>query len=306
MKKLLYLVFLISIISCNTNNKKKTLEATKETKPTWNALWNGKDFAGWNIYLGNRFNEKEDSLGNPIEPYGLNNDPLEVITVVEHDNENVIKITGEAFGMIFTKKDYKNYHLKLKVKWGKQKFRPRDNAPRDSGLLYHGFGAPGSAYDWMSSQELQIQEGDMGDYWAIGDVEIDVPSVPHKDIYHIYKEGADLRTYYFAEVVRHATAEDSLAKRRVFKALNAEKSHGEWNDIELITLGDQSIHIVNGKVVMRLYNSRVGSNQKPLSKTIENIKPLTSGRIILQSEGAELYYKDIYIKEITEIPEQFK
>ena len=68
--------------------------------------------------------------------------------------------------------------------------------------------------------------------------------------------------------------------------------HGEWNDVELITLGDSSIHIVNGKVVMRLFNSR-----NMIDKT-----PLTSGKIILQSEGAEVFYKDLYIKPITEIP----
>jgi hypothetical protein len=47
---------------------------------------------------------------------------------------------------------------------------------------------------------------------------------------------------------------------------------------------------------MRLFNSRIGSSQKHL----------TSGRIILQSEGAEVCYKDIYIRQLTEIPEEFK
>ena len=61
-------------------------------------------------------------------------------------------------------------------------------------------------------------------------------------------------------------------------------------------MGGNSIHIVNGNVVMRLYNSRIGSSQEPLD----------SGRIMLQSEGAEVYYKDIQIKKITEIPEEYK
>jgi hypothetical protein len=289
MKKLPILFLSIFIISCNTNIKKDNSETT------WTPLWNGQDFANWHTYLGTQFNVKVDSIGNIVEPYGLDNDPLQVISVSKVDEENAIRITGEAWGMIFTEQEYSNYHLKLKVKWGEKMYRPRENGPRDSGLLYHGFGEPGSADNWMGSQELQIQQGDMGDYWPVGDVEIDIPSISYKDNYYIYDEGADLRTYYLAEILKTAT-EDSLAKRRVFKALDAEKPYGEWNDIELIVMGDSSIHIVNGQVVMRLFNSRIGSSQKHLN----------SGRIILQSEGAEVYYKDIYIRQIAEIPEKFK
>tara|TARA_R110002167_G_scaffold91238_2_gene245511 strand:+ start:527 stop:1054 length:528 start_codon:yes stop_codon:yes gene_type:complete len=167
---------------------------------------------------------------------------------------------------------------------------PREKGPRDSGLLYHGFGAPGSFDNWMGSQELQVQEGDMGDYWPVGDVEIDVPSVAKDEKYFIYKEGAALRTYYLAEILKTAT-QDSLAKRRVFKAIDAERPHGEWNDVELICIGTTSVHIVNGKEVMRLYNSRKMGSKKRLDV----------GKLILQSEGAEVFYKDLYLKEITEM-----
>lgn len=289
MKNLLPVLLLISIVSCNTNNKKE------DSETSWTSLWNGQDLTGWHSYLGTPFKLEADSLGNKLEPYGIDNDPLEVIKVVETDQENAIRISGVAWGMIYTEGDYKNYHLKLKVKWGEKMHPPREKGPRDSGLLYHGFGEPGSVYEWMGSQELQIQQGDMGDYWPVGDVGIDIPSIPYKDKCYIYKEGADLRTYHFAEILETAT-QDSIAKRRVFKALDAEKPHGQWNDIELMAVDGNSIHIVNGKVVMRLYNSRIGSSRKPLD----------SGRIILQSEGAEVYYKDIYIRDLAEIPEEFK
>jgi hypothetical protein len=289
MKKLLTVFILISIVSCNTNTEKKDAETS------WTSLWNGSDFTSWHTYLGTPYTWVVDSLGNKLEPYGIDNDPLDVIKVVETDQGNAIRISGVAWGMIYTEEDYKNYHLKLKVKWGEKMYSPRENGPRDSGLLYHGFGEPGSVNDWMGSQELQIQQGDMGDYWPVGDVEIDIPSIPHKDKLYIYKEDANLRTYYFADILETAT-QDSLAKRRVIKSLDVEKPHGEWNEIELIVWGDSSIHIVNGKVVMRLYNSKTGSSQKPLN----------SGKIMLQSEGAEVFYKEIYIKEIVEIPQEFK
>lgn len=289
MKNHILILILIFILSCQSNNKKK------DNEKEWIPIWNGKDLTNWHSYLGTPFNLEIDSVGNTIEPFGIDYDPLEVIKVVETDQGNAIRISGVAWGMIYTEEEFKNYHLKLKVKWGQDMHPPRENGPRDSGLLYHGFGKPGATNYWMDSQELQIQQGDMGDYWPVGNVEIDIPSIPHDDNYYIFKADAELRAYYSAEIIETAT-QDSLAKRRVLKAFDAEKSHGEWNDVELIVLGDSSIHIVNGKVVMRLYNSRIKSSKKSLK----------SGKIILQSEGAEVYYKDLYIKNIQEAPEKFK
>jgi hypothetical protein len=53
---------------------------------------------------------------------------------------------------------------------------------------------------------------------------------------------------------------------------------------------------VNGKTVMTLFHSRQpGDDGKDL--------PLTKGRIQLQSEGAEVFYRDIEIRSITRLPE---
>ena len=286
----IFMVLLIFIVSACKSDR-----STRDSQETWISLWNGEDLKGWHTYLGTPYRIEVDSLGNTIAPFGVDNDPLGVIRVVETEQGNAIRISGVAWGMIYTDKDYKNYHLKLKVKWGEDMHVPREKGPRDSGLLYHGFGPPGTADDWMASQELQIQEGDMGDYWPVGDVEIDIPSVPMDEKYFRYRKNAPLRRYYLAEILQTAV-EDSLAKRRVIKAKDAEKPHGEWNDIELIAYGDSSIHIVNGQVVMQLFNSR---------KAIDN-QPLDSGKIILQSEGAEVYYKDIYLRSLTEIPEKYR
>ncbi|GAB3535026.1 hypothetical protein GCM10027443_23130 [Pontibacter brevis] len=73
-----------------------------------------------------------------------------------------------------------------------------------------------------------------------------------------------------------------------------ESPEGEWTDIELICFQDKSLHIVNGHVVMVLQNSRYMDNGTP--------KPLTKGKIQLQSEAAEVYYKDIKIRRLEELP----
>lgn len=287
MKHLSLLVIAGLTVSCQPR--------VKESADQWIPLWNGEDLSGWHSYLGTPYMLETDSAGNKIEPFGVDHDPLGVVTIAPLEDGNAIRISGVAWGMIYTEQAFENYHLKLKVKWGEGMHSPRENGPRDSGLLYHGFGEPGSVYPWANSQELQVQQGDMGDYWPVGDVEIDIPSVPHDDKYFIYKEDASRRTYYYADLLNTAT-EDSLAKRRVLKAFDAEKAHGQWNEVELIALGDSSIHIVNGEVVMRLYNSRIASTQQPL----------TSGYIMLQSEGAEVFYKDIQLKNISRVPEEYQ
>jgi hypothetical protein len=84
---------------------------------------------------------------------------------------------------------------------------------------------------------------------------------------------------------------------RCVKLEDREVAHGEWNQLELIVLGADSIHIVNGKVVMRLHNAqlRIGSE----------IVPLTAGQISLQTEGAECFYRDVQIRPIEAVPAEF-
>ncbi len=273
---------LVVALACNST---KTDQPTEE----WQSLWNGRDFTGWHTYFASPYSGMDKSQEGFL---GLNNPDQDVIAVVELDDGPALQVSGVSWGMMFTDKAFGNYHLKLKVKWGNDMHVPRENGPRDSGLLYHGFGEPGSAYVWMSSQELQIQEGDMGDYWPTGDIAIDVPSTLNDSLFYRYKESAPLRRYYFADIVQEQGLYDSLAKRRVIKHPESENPIGEWNDIELICYGDSSIHVVNGKVVMRLFNSRKMSDNSPVR----------SGKIILQSEGAEVYFKDIKLKPIDKMP----
>jgi len=73
-----------------------------------------------------------------------------------------------------------------------------------------------------------------------------------------------------------------------------EKPVGEWNTLELYAVGDRSVHVVNGKVALIL----TGLRQKAGDKEV----PLTKGRIELQSESAEIFFRNIQIRPITQIP----
>jgi hypothetical protein len=258
---------------------------SKDQKET-QILFNGQDLSGWDTYLGPEWRETSDSTVEKVgDPVGLNVDPKSIFSVVSEDQQQVIRVSGEQWGGISTTQEYENYHLKLNFKWGQTRHRPKEKNKRDSGLLYHAVGNHGAGGGfWMRSQEFQIQEGDCGDYWGVAGGIMDIPTNPKDDNY-VYEPGSVLRTF----------SEHSVAGRHATKFPDPEYPSGQWNTLELICFGDTAIHIVNEVVVMVLYQSR------QLSETGEI--PLKKGKIQLQSEGAELFYKEIQLKPITAIPE---
>jgi len=82
------------------------------------------------------------------------------------------------------------------------------------------------------------------------------------------------------------------------KSPDNEKPQGEWNTVEVYTSGDSSVHVVNGLIVMHLKDLSVSDNGTK--------KPLIKGRIVLQSEGAELYYRRIILEPIKQLPESLQ
>lgn len=73
-----------------------------------------------------------------------------------------------------------------------------------------------------------------------------------------------------------------------------ERPNGQWNTIDVYTVGDKIIHALNGKVNMVLHNTR--------QKTKHGPALLTRGQIKIQSEAAECYYRDVKIRHITKFP----
>ena len=166
--RLSFLLTCFIIISISPASAQKALKAG-----SWQSLFNGKDLTGWETYLDAPF--QNDKAAPKAEPIGLNKDPNHVFSIVEIDGKPAIRVSGETFGGINTRTDFENYHLRLEFKWGKQKWPPKLDQPRDSGLLYHSVGAHGTPMLWMESFEFQIQEGDCGDYWGVMNVLTDIP-----------------------------------------------------------------------------------------------------------------------------------
>jgi hypothetical protein len=265
----------------------------------WTSLWNGADLDGWTTWMRQPDASSEvpglkrDADGKYTEPIGSGRDPLKVFTVLSDvDGRPAIRISGEVFGELRTKGTYQDYHLKLQFKWGGKKWPPRNRpeTPRDSGLLYHVHAAPGAGgRTWARSIELQIQEHDVGDLYAVGSA-IAVRAKARPDTKPtLYDYDPTGEWTFFSQ--------SQGSPGRCIKQPDNEKPTGEWNTVELIAFGDDSIHIVNGRVVMRLHG--------PVRIDGDLPTPATSGPIILQSEGAEVFYRDIQIRPITAIPAEF-
>lgn len=265
----------------------------------WTPLWNGKDLNGWTTWMQRPSPTSEvpglqrDANGRYTEPIGSGRDPLKVFTVdPDVDGRAAIRISGEVFGELRTKASFKDYHLKLQFKWGDKKWPPRDapETQRDSGLLYHVHAEPGAeGRTWARSVELQIQEHDVGDLYAVGSVIAVRAKVRPNTRPALYDYDPAGEWTFFSQ--------SQGSSGRCIKQPDNEKPKGEWNTVELIAFGEDSIHIVNGQVVMRLHG--------PLRIDAAVPTSVTSGPIILQSEGAEVYYRDLQVRPITAIPPEF-
>ena len=245
----------------------------------WTKLFNGQDLSGWNKYLGPAL----DSAGKKWNgiPLGWNNDPQNIFTVVPDNGSKVIRISGQSWGALSTLSEYSNYHLQLQFKWGSHTWAEKRNKPRDSGLLYHGNGEPENS-GWMQSQEFQIEENDCGDYWTVGKVKILIRSIKDTGIKYIYDPKGEWKLF------------GDSGYNWCHRPYAKESPAGQWNTLDLYCSGDTSVHVVNGEVVMILYHSQRVANGRTV--------PLTRGKIQLQSEGAELYYKEIKIQSISALP----
>ncbi|WP_207435433.1 3-keto-disaccharide hydrolase [Sabulibacter ruber] len=264
-------------------------------KKEWTPLLD-KDLSQWETYLSYRhkvgYNGKVpvDAQGKEIAPIGYNPNGQTVFTVVEENGEALLKVSGEVYGCVYTEQEYENYHLKLKYKWGQNKFDPRKNLLKDSGVLYHSIGKAGVDYwrAWMLSQEFQIMEGHTGDYWTIANTAMDIRAFLPEGMMNSVAGHQQPFLSFGA-----GSGRDGFCLR----SADHESKNNDWTEIELICYGDKSLHIVNGQVVMVLQNSRYVENGKAT--------PLTKGKLQIQSEAAEVYYKDILIKPLTEMPKKY-
>ena len=259
-----------------------------------------KDLSHWRVYQSyqhtNDFRGRApvDAEGEKIAPIGYDKNLYDLFTVSEEAGEPVLRVSGETYGCVISNQSYRNYHLRLQVKFGQKRWEPRLEKALDSGLLYHSVGDAGVDYwlSWMRSFEFQVMqsgttEGNSGDFWSIAGTKADIK---------ISQPDPEKRTYYYDPEGEWLT----VGSRGVTNFCGTEDHNspeGEWTTLELICYEGQSVHIVNGEVVMALKNLRYTDKGED--------KPLVEGRLQLQSEAGEVFYKGIEIRPLEQMPEEY-
>jgi hypothetical protein len=244
----------------------------------WSPLLHGDSLEGWYILI--RGQER-------------NIDPDHIFSVqdgVVHVFKNTPNGATMPFGAIITEKEYSHFHLRLEFKWGTKKFAPRIDAPRDSGVIYH---VVGSDRIWPQGVECQIQEGDVGDIYAVYSTVTTTIDPKTKDNIDpltkmnspVFLEAAD-----GGISITYGSINDAARVRR-----SRDWEHDGWNTVEMIVHGDRAVYLVNGRV-----NNRCTNICRPNPKDPQRMIPLTRGKILLQAEGAEILYRNIEIKDLSD------
>jgi hypothetical protein len=246
--------------------------AARSADSEWTPLFNGRDLTGWYTFL---------------QKHGKNQDPDRVITIEDgaiHLYKHAEEKSNVVMGYIGTEKEYGNYHFRVQYRWGTKKFQPRYALKRDAGLYYHILGDDAV---WPRSLQYQVQQGDVGDLLALYGMAVDT--------------WIDPKTKDDAEPTFLDKADGGQPRVLGGKGIGyQQRLPGDievdgWNTAEIIARGDTTTHILNGKVVNRGVNVRLVDPAKP-----DTSRPITRGRIALEIEAAEIFFRKVEIKSLGE------
>ena len=274
----------------------KYLNGLRYLEDEWMDLLD-EDLSKWEPWIGIPLmsvegidSSKKSKRHNVGTPLGLNNDVKKVFSTVYNEDEIILKVSGEIFGALTSKEIYSNYHLLLQYKWGKKKWRPRLKSPKDSGLLYHCTGEQGFLWHtFMTSLEYQIAQWGTGNFHAVAGSNATIYSIDTLD------NGGEAYTF-MPGGKQYNVGKAKYGRGMVVASEDAKTNLGEWNTVELYCINGTSIHVLNGVVVNLVTNAHLFEDTLKV--------PLLSGKLQLQSSGAEIFYKNIRLRELKKFPKK--
>ena len=274
--------FLCLVLTVICYSPKTLSAAERKSDPGWKPLFNGTNLNGWYVVL--KSSKSDDS-----------NHLVQVEDGAIHMYKDAPGGSSQPVGYIVTDQEYSNYHLRLEYKWGAKRFAPRANTRRDAGILYHVIGKDGV---WPRSVECQIQEHDVGDIFTVYTrvaAFVD-PRTTNLVSNVITNEAGVIRTNQSSQPVFLEQEKGGISMvqgvaggiRRVIR--NPMNEREGWNTVEVIVRGDDATYILNGKA-----NNRATKIEQMVN---HEWVPLKKGKIALQLEYAEVFYRNVEIKEL--------
>lgn len=232
------------------------------TNTDFKPLFNGENLDGWYLKLRNG----DDKLAKKV--FTASEGVVHVFK--DFPAEYELNTGGNGtHGMMYADKEYSKFIFRFEYKWGKGISNNFERYQYDAGMYYH------VVDDKIFPEGLEYQvrynhvkdKNHTGDYWG-------------KNFTWYSKDGKSF--------VMPSNGGEEVKKRGEHLALDGFKANGlnnQWNKCEVIVMGDQySIHKLNGEIV-----------------NMATDLPYSIGKIGLQSETAEIFYRNIEIKEFDEI-----
>ena len=252
------------VVLCLITGIVTNTSAQKKSKDGYVSLFNGKNLDGW--YAKIRSGDAE--LANKV--YAVEDGMVHVFNKDFPQEYELNTGVNATHGLFYTNKKYSKFIFRFEYKWGTKMANNFDQFQYDAGMYYHVV----DDKIWPKGIEYQVRYdhtkkmNHTGDYWANG-------------LEWYSKDGITFSLPAEGGLPILGHKGEHLAKTNAkFNALN-----GKWNKCEVIVMGDKySIHKLNGKVV-----------------NMATKLPYSEGVIGLQSETAEIYYRNIEIKEFNEV-----
>ena len=245
----------------------RLLAAVGKTPSEWTPLFNGKSLDDWTFYQE-----------------GIGATDIHKAVAIE---DGVLHFLGPSYahddappGRISTKREWGNYHLRVDYRWGKRRWPPRKLQRRNSGILYH----MGPERDRLFPEciEFQVEEGDVGDAVMVDTMALQGPLLGGTPLWPSWIEA--LPSTYQEPIRAGGYARQWHRHSGPYEKLD------DWNTLDLIAFRDQAAHLVNGRIVNTLFKMLQSGGKAPLTK----------GRIALELEWAEIYFRNVLIRPLSE------
>ena len=211
------------------------------------------------------------------------------------DGAPAIRISGQHWGGIITKSAYRDYKLVAEFRWGLLTWGQRKDRARDSGILLHCQGTPGKlpegfqraldAFHRISDDRRRSRDiilvGGYADNGELLRPVLKAKTRKDRDGETVFDANGQPNTYSTSRINWWGRSEDWVDKLGVPGPADVEHPGGEWNHLEAIVENGNLTYYVNGRLVNQGFE---GS--------------LSEGRLLFQSEGAEVYFRRIELQPL--------
>lgn len=266
MKKKLYLV-LAAILLAIVFSLNSVAQEGKSKEEGFVKLFNGENWDGWHFKLKS---EDEDLA---LKVFAIEDGMVHVFKDFP-DSSGFNTGVNATHGLFYTNRKYSKYIFRFEYKWGEKIANNFDEWQYDAGCYYHVI----DEMIWPTGIEYQVRYDHTKSSNHTGDL------IRPAGVKYDWYAGEGGKTYLHpidgGKLDTSGGWMHLASPTENYNALN-----GKWNQCEIIVMGaEYTIHKLNGEIVNMAFNLDPGE-----------------GTIGLQSETAEIYYRNIEIKEVDEV-----